>query len=415
MSAGAIKTVTVKKQEYVLTNLNEIIPRKIREKNVAFVTTQITGVAPKNINRIMKVGDAYFVYDVNNKLYKATESLTCSSMGDLTYNITPTILFAYTENMGQAYYVLSSNRGILYYVADIVKTNLPTGLYGENYKGRIYVGTSNSLMVSKVFDYKNGETNFKFYDRFYTVPGDNAYMIGLFAIGGKLFYMNANSFYEVSVSYDGKTKKFKKLSLPPFNAVKSSAIKIGDKYVVFVSNARIMVFDGQTLSVRKTKLDNEAGVTFSSYGGSATYYLTTVKIKNNFYTYAYDVFSGEEYFTNYNKLVSNEDGYAVDMAGNRLIKFSVTYREINENTATELTEDLGYCGSKTITGFEIHVNGTGEIVFSGDFGEKKFNLNSGCNIVRCNMGSKTYKIKLQNVSSDFTVEKAKLKYRQCGE
>ncbi len=414
MSAGAIKKVTVKKHEYILENLNEFIPRQIWKKYFKLSGIACNGIERANINRIIKHDGSFFAYCKDRRVYYSIDGMDYMDTNTGIHSMVPNVLSAYLSNMHKVFLITSSLYSKLFDEYEIREDSYMGATHAVYYKGRFYMASMCYIYVFKKFDYVNACNSLEVEDNMSTLPQDSTWVVKLFVLKDKLYYMNETGIY--LVRYDKKVKELKKLDLFPFVPTKNSTIKIGEQALCFISENKICVFDGEKLNVRKTMIDDMKGVTFTAFGASGSYYFINLTLDGINYTYAYNVLTGEEILSDYYKLLSDYDGIAINTTNNALVKLSIAQKKVTDaSQELILTEDLGYCGNKIITGFEIHVKGSGEIIFSGDFGEKGFLLKNGCNTVRCNIGSKNYAIKFQNLSSDFTVEKAKLKYRQCGD
>lgn len=414
MSASAIKSVTVKKQEYVLKNLNEIIPKNIKKKYFKLSGLGCGGIDTSTISRIIKVGVHYFAYCTDRKVYASQNDYYFTETLSGIHNSVPSVLPIYLNDMYGVFLITSSMYSKVYDEYKMREDMYNGGLCSVYYKGRIYMYNLSSVIVFKKFDYANACNSLEVENQISIVHGDDSSSLGLFVIKDNLYLVKQKGIY--LVRYNEKFKELKKLDILPLSVVKNSLIRFNDHVLCFLNDNKICLFDGEKITYKKSMLDDMKGATFTAFGGNASCYYINVTLDGVKYTYAYNILTGEEMLSDYYKLLSDTDGIAINVANNAVVRLSIAYKTVaNTNQKLTITEDLGCCGNKIITGLEIHTIGSGEIVFSGDFGEKVFLLKSGCNTVRCNMGSVNYTIKFQNLSSDFTIEKAKLKYRQCGD
>lgn len=416
MSASGIKSVTVDKKEYVFSNLNDIVPRKIKQKYLKFMGISCDGISTADVTRIVKVDNSYFAFCKDKKVYYSDNTFYFMDTYTGIHGNVPSILRIYKSGMQEAYLITSSLYSKVYDMMDFSENNYRGGLFSAYYKGRIYIANLDSVYVFGKFNYDDKSTSLILEDNISTKPGDHSYSAGLFVINEKLYYMNETNIYILHYGDNDKLEEFKKMNIPPMIVNRNSVINIDNKFVCFLNNNRICVFDGETITIKKSMLDDMKVVTFNAFGSNATYYYINLTLDGVLYTYVYDILTGDEMLTDYYKLLCDQNGIAINVKNNAMLRLSVAYKTISDpNQTLSLNEDLGYCGKKIVTGYEIHVSGSGEIVISGDFGEKVFALKDGCNTARCNLGSVSYQIKFQNLTSDFAVKKAKFKYRTCGE
>ena len=240
--------------------------------------------------------------------------------------------------------------------------------------------------------------------------------VALVMINEKVYAINQKAILYFHLALKDRDCLCEKLPLQPLDVYSNSVIVVNYN-AYMICNKKLVVFDGESVKPIKGLLDDLNVEEFSSFSTDGVRYYVNVKLFDQTrYTYVYDTITGEEILGDYYKLVCRDMPYVYDEEQDAIRLINVESENvIKAEGCLETVDDLGTCAEKIITGYEIHLSGSAELVVSGEFGEKTFALKSGCNSSRCNLNSKEFSFRFVNPSNDFKIIKAKIKYRTCGE
>lgn len=416
MSVGKLKKISVSEKEYVLKEFNlssssESV-RSIKIEDVAF-----SGVEPSKVVKIIQRQDCNFMYATDKLLYITMgNNLEFYYDAPITFNKPFQVLEIYLESMYIGYFVFDTGLAIYTDLFTIYKDQIQGGVSALYVKGRIIIINHGYIRVSEPFKYKKGETStmINFVAHFPLLEFGKS--VALVEIKDKVYVINQKGILYFFPGLESKDNVCEKVGLPQLDVCFESVICLNDKAYMINYN-KLAVFDGTTVKTIDGLLNDFEDATFTAFSTDGLYYYANVRLSDGTeFIYGYNTITGEEVLGKYYKLICREVPYVYDDSEDKIRLISVkSEKVIKSEGSLETVEDLGTCSEKIVTGYEIHVTGSAEMVISGEFGEKVFALKDGCNTVRTNLSSRQFKFKIENPSDDFKVIKAKIKYRTCGE
>lgn len=416
MSSGEIKKITVNEKEYVLDIEKYEAIHSIKNM-FSLENFQVYGLEASNINEIILDRYDTYVHASDNIIYKAWEvDDGLEFYFDYPVSIKGVIkmLKVYYRCMSDWFYFYSNKGARITDFYEEVGKNIPSGVSAILEKGRVVVLSESSLYITEPFNYRDGGISLKFIALSYFDTDILGKGIALVKIGENVYAINQK---RILYFFLGKTEReclFEELDLPILDVWPESVFEVGDGRVVMVDHKKIAFFDGKTVKYVKTHLDDDLYVKFNDFCFDGTWYFIGCENQSSYYTYAYNVHTGEDVQGTYYKFLCRNKMYVYNSKDDCI---SLTKLERNRMISgipsVDVKTDFGTCLDKIMTGFEIHIKGKAVLVISGDFGDKTFVLEEGCNTARCNLNSKEFRFYFKDTMK-LEVIQVKVKYRTCG-
>lgn len=283
--------------------------------------------------------------------------------------------------------------------------NVPYGDCFTVFNGMLFVAKGKLLRFSAPFDFTNFSVGTKLGGYFETESedGEIVFMCGL---NGKLCLVCEHSVTELSVTGDRTDYSAEKIPLGYLDVKKNSAVKIGEN-VFFISDGKLAKY-GKSLKT----FPLPAGTSlYSAYNAASAkgFYLLPF-LRNSEYKMLC-VKSGDEengFITKGSGYVADE-GYAVNPSNN---KICLAVETTKEEKPAPLETDFKTCAKKALVKAEICADRTLSFSVAGDFGEKKFFAEAGCNVFYCNLVSKKFSFSAEGAGKNTRIS---VKYRILGE
>ena len=416
MSVGKLKKISVTEKEYVLKDISTYSSQE-KVITIKLSDVEFSGIEPSKVIKIIARGGSNYMYATDKMVYRTwSDDLNFFYEFPVSFNKPFDVIDVCVWRMNGGVLLYDTQYTKITDFYDMYADRLQGGISAIQVKGRIILLNNGVLKVSEPFNYIDGAISFKFkfLASFPIFEFGNA--VALVMINGKVYVINQKAILYFHLALKDRDCLCEKLPLQPLDVYSNSVIIIN--YIAYmISNKKLVVFDGESVKHIKGLLDDLNVEEFSSFSTDGVRYYANVKLVDQTrYTYVYDTITGEEILGDYYKLICRDMPYVYDEEQDAIRLINVgSENVIKSEGSLEAIEDLGTCAEKIVTGYEMHVLGSAELIVGGEFGEKTFTIKSGCNSARCNLNSKEFNFKFINPSSDFKLIKAKIKYRTCGE
>lgn len=370
------------------------------EPDVVFVDAMLPPVG-KRILRPYRAGGRTLAYCSDKKVYERTNT-GYVSLSDKTFDFAPQIV---AIPYGGETKLLIAGEEASVIEGDETEKNVPYGDCFAVFNGMLFVAKGNLLRFSAPFDFTNFSVGTTLGGYFETEreDGEIVFMRGL---NGKLCLICEHAVIELSVTGDRTDYSAEKIPLGYLDVKKNSAAEIGDD-VFFISDGKLVKY-GKSFK------------TFPLPAGTALYSAYNAASANGFYLLPFlrnseykmlCVKSGNEengFITKGSGYVADE-GYAINPSNN---KICLAVESTKEDKPAPLETDFGTCAEKAIVKAEICADRTLSFVVSGDFGERKFFAEAGCNTFYCNLISKKFAFSADGAGKNTRIS---VKYRILGD
>ncbi len=416
MSVGKLKKISVTEKEYVLKDLN-LNSTSETVKNIKTEEVEFYGVEPSQVVKIILTNYYNYMYASDKFVYRTWDNnFDFFNEFPLYFRNPVKILIVPVFRMSEGIFVYDKSSGKITDFSDMYAENVYGGVDAILVGGKVLILREGVIYISNDFNYMDGHVAYNF-DMFVSFPSSElGSAVAFYEVGDRVYAIYQKGIFNIYVAKNIRDCLCDKMIMPKLDVYSESVLVInGIAYMI--SDKQLVKFDGKTIKHVDGLLDSLSVLEFGGFSTDGTRYFANVKLADGSqYVYVYDVMTGEEILGDYYKLVCKEKPYVYDanLDAIRLITVQ-TENVIKAEGCLETVDDLGTCAEKIITGYEIHLSGSAELVVGGEFGEKTFALKSGCNSSRCNLNSKEFSFRFVNPSNDFKIIKAKIKYRTCGE
>ncbi|MBO4251966.1 MAG: hypothetical protein J5911_04840 [Clostridia bacterium] len=331
---------------------------------------------------------------------------------DFTSNVLPLILPVIVNGEKKVIFISDETAKI----GNQTITGVPYGNSGVFCAGRLFIADGNRIRYSEEFDFVNFNVGLEF-GNFIEVDLDAGEILYLAKNGDDISVVAEHALFNLSPY--GKPFEFKVDRIPSFrlSVVKNSVYGEGG-WIGFMSGNDFCVFSGGKVKNVSKVMHTVGNYTIGVAGGYHELYVLPYTANRLSYVFAYDFSFKKEVLEKLTTDALNTYTVAGEYASRITdIRFYRTSIETVKETASASYDgeyDFGSCAKKSVCKVEAHIDGSAEIVISGD-GEYRAAITEKCNAVSCFVHGRLFNITFENASSDFKLYKLVINYVIHGE
>ncbi len=357
------------------------------------------------------VGGRYFVYCDDGYVYEGTKNGVQPVM---RVNGTPCAVSFNALGKEKILFADDSKTATLIDEDGITTVSFEPTEFLDTYGGRIFSIYQNTVSFTKLYDFSDENFDLSQEGVLY-LPKSEGGVIGVFKVDGELYLFTKTSLYVLSGSGDSIDFKLNKVETEKFSVDERAICKCDDGFA-FICEKRLAKLKDGKVTHFNTLLDmNEYSIS-GKMTACGNLCLIPVEIDAEKYLFTYDLRTERQSLIYiYDQSVFEDGGVVFSKIFNTVANLSDQGFPLNSSRTWESKSlDLESEKNKAIREIFIYTELPASLTITGDFGSVKYTLVTGRNVIKCNLPSRFYKVKITASTSRFKVNDFKLKYTERG-
>ncbi len=347
-------------------------------------------------------GQIYYLYS-NNILYRYQEknnifyyTFVCQSKPILTSVV-----------VNSQNYVLVIEDGRTSVIGQSV--DVGTAVYGDvatSYKGKCFVGKDKCVYVSHPIDTSTGTMNVS-PNNVITLDDDAGKVIDFACFDDHLLIVCENALYKLQTDYS-EDYSLERLKVGLIKVTPKSLAMVNDK-LYFIANEKICCYYDGVIKTENTAYDNYLGTFFDKAQANEQYYMFQIIVDASEYMLLFDVITNQCFLlaTSGENLVGKRYTFQAENGYYRIIDDSAYLQ--GEWTSKSLTFKSNK--NKAISEISLHASQACQLIISGDFGSKTFDVKQGVCVIKSNLISREFTLQIIMQNANTKVSDMLIKYR----
>ena len=403
---GYLESVSVKNKTYKLDFKDCFAVNLAVDKNGVYDGYGLTEIA-----KVFKLTNAVAVYNADNKYF-----IYCNDGS--VYQVTA-ISRVYMGNAGgsppRLISVLSGNTVKYLFVGknsfyiNGAAVDIPAASVATLHNGRLFTANGRVVTFSKPVDFENNSVSLTPYGTL-GVCERAGNVVGFYSDSDKLAIICEHAIYNLTAFGESIDFNFERLNISALD-VKANSIVCFNDGCIFLSGEKLYKYSNGKITVQETLLNNFNFTVCGSAAQKDGIYLLPVTVNGENYIYALNNMDGRESFIATTSAIIADGGLI--LSGGVVNKLTDS-GFMGERILSTNPIDFGISGVKTVCVISASVGADCTLKVKGDFGEKRYSLKTGGNIIKTNLKSQAFTFSLSSANG-FTVKNFNVKYRLKGE
>ena len=414
------RKIKVKKVDFTenkLYDYNLIARGEHCDNFFGFIKT--TMLLPSELNpiRIFFVNKKFYVYCDNYKLYVYNGSSFEIAVHD-TFLSEPFVHEIMSDGVKKTLVFSAYSVYILNGKSSEVQSltlSEQTGNIKSVILGRIFSSRDRKVYFTQPLDNLAGKTSLDL-SILVEVPEYMGSVCGFGTINGIVYVFCKHGILKVE-NFENENFSCKPLEVTGFDIYEKSVHSI-ENFIFFNSREKLykMSFDKIEEINAFDYVDGDFSINLPAKFNE--YLLYPIKVlKSGFHlALVYNSITDEYFYTTCKDMISYSGGYTIDRSTKEIYNFVKNNSDAKlQSVWTSKEMDFNSNKSKGLLKFELNVANKCVVAITGDFGQRKFNLVKGNNVIRCNLCSTKFQFNITSSPNALPISNFRLEYIIKGE